>query len=179
MAKEEDLFWTILQDELCLFVPDFIKNILNAFDYNSASMIRLIDDTKISSIENFVKNDLSFLIDGENIDKKIYYGVFHKNIEKFKFFEGQRDMLKLLSDCINKKVGELGDKNGILYFHKRDKSETVNERLVRQNRTKKPLETVERPIDEIEINKLSSLLLLKLKASLKNKNYSTIVSILF
>lgn len=185
-SENIDLFWNNIQSELCIIVPIFIKNILKAFEYTSASMVRLIDDAKITEIENFVKMDLESVVAFEtpNFDKRDYYSTFYNNTDNFRFFAGQRDMLKRLSECINSKIEELGNiKDGVSYFHKKQLTKdlaknknTKNLRLLGDRQQTPNIENKEN--DVIEINKQSSLLLQKLKASLKNKKFSEDVSIL-
>lgn len=187
-GQDINCFWSILQEELSIEIPEFIINILKAYSYSSASMVRLIDEPKITEIEKFVQEDLLYTLEDTNFNKRDYYNVFHNNPKNFRFFGGQRDILKQLSECINNKIKELGNvKKGLMYFHKKESTKelpkrkiTMNPRLGGDNGPQAPREIQNQDVqvDNIEINKQSSLLLQKLKTSLKAKKFSEDVSIL-
>lgn len=69
-----------------------------------------IDDEKIVELENFVRDELLDLLRDEcternsvlnDVDRKIFFGLYHAKPEKFRFLPGEKVMLKKIADHMN------------------------------------------------------------------------------
>lgn len=163
--ENSDLFWSIIQEEISFVIPQFMKNILTAYGYNSAVMMSRLDDNTLNQMETFVRTDLETVIDDPKMNKRDYYDCFYKNVDRFKFFDGQRDLLNQISQCINNKITELGNtKAGLGYFHKKEpmKKHTINSQRSEQRGDRQPAS----PQADVNLNVLTDELYVLLKRQL-------------
>lgn len=77
-------------------LPDGIKKIFIANGFSNKFVISKIDDKDIENTEQFAIEILPDLID--EIEYPEYYGIFKKNIKKFKILSGYEKVLLCISD---------------------------------------------------------------------------------
>lgn len=102
-------FWIKIQNELGVYVPHHIKNILKFCNLDNPISFRQISKDIISELEKFAQTSMLSLID-KNEDLKKYYGIYYKNPEEFKFVIGEKLLLQQLVEYIkDKPINFCGD----------------------------------------------------------------------
>lgn len=103
-------FWTKLQNELGIYIPCHMKNILRFSNLDNPISFRGISEDIILELEEFAQTSMFTLIEDKNEDLKKYYGIYHKNPEKFKFVIGDKLLLQQLVEFVkNKPIHYWGD----------------------------------------------------------------------
>ncbi|XP_055308274.1 uncharacterized protein LOC129572356 [Sitodiplosis mosellana] len=123
----ENLFWTILESDLCVEIPTFIKNGFDYSNFGNALVFKEISDQHIDDLEKFIRYDIAKLVEIKNPEE--FYGrIFAKDHEKFIFLPGERVLIKELVAHVKSIVDQNGKNTGLSHFKssKEIKTESIS-----------------------------------------------------
>lgn len=102
---EGEQLWGYVETQLSTKVPDYIKKLLQFNGFDNVFAMSKFDDSHLSSIETFAREDLPDLIPKE--DYPLYFGMlFAKNVNKFKFLPGHKVLLKGIAQTLESNLNE-------------------------------------------------------------------------
>lgn len=99
---QQNVFWKLLEKAKGIELPVYVKNILDMNSFNHPIVFQGINEKVIDELESFARETMRELLD-EDVDLKLFYGMFHKTPQKFKFAMGDRHLLVNLVQFVKEK----------------------------------------------------------------------------
>lgn len=87
--ENENMFWNLLEGARKVSLPVHIKNILKLNNLDNPFSFQGINEDTFNELETFAREIMKEVLD-DTEDLKLFYGIFHKMPEKFKFSVGDR-----------------------------------------------------------------------------------------
>ncbi|CAH0558700.1 unnamed protein product [Brassicogethes aeneus] len=95
-------FFESFESKLNIVIPQTVKNILIINGYDNKRLVAELNETKISEIEDFVRNDLRNIVEKHDFEK--YYGLFANKPHLFKFVVGHRQIILKLIEFAQEQI---------------------------------------------------------------------------